>query len=770
MKREKTNTRQRKTLMGKKAQLTIFLILGVLLVATAALIYYFVGQREQVTETQIELVAEEVPNQVRPVKQFVEECMTQVSKEAIEKLGRHSGWIDPWDRTYAKKNFDNNILRPYEGDGVQFDDRESSFIPYYWYLKSRTDCIDCRMTNENMPRQEDVERQINTYVNKNLEECLDQFSGFGAQGFRVVPTGPIQTETVLTQNDVAIKTTYPLDVTLSGTTTNVKEFMIRQPVRLLKIMTQARNIAYGENLMTYLEYSLMNLVSVYSGPNTKQLPPFDLNEQSFVKRIWIKTAAKKEVQKILNTYTPMLRLNKTNNPQYQGASLIERSAYNSMNLNIPVEADDMEAKFYYFGWPIYFDITPNQGEILTAYDSERQNLLLAAPVIMQKYKFYYDVSWPVIVEIRNDNDFFGEGYSYMFALEGNVKDNKNLRDFLLGIGTIGPYTPVYEFTVDEQGQYDERGSPPEVMNSLTTSTLFCSEKQKLGADLYLNVTSEDPDTMIERARISFGCGMHAACDLGETETDIKTNSSLFEAKLPICMNGGYISIEVDGHMTKYIPKMTSMPNITINETISLKKYYHVNTTFKKLSFTRNVLYIDPADEWRGNYTTVLEPGSKSDLDPTDMLILRISRVQGEGELFPEQTQIIILDPESGIFRTELNLAPGEYTFEGNLFDKKETTIAPHWRCYSKGTDGKCNSEAWVPEEPLVMDMSISGGIEIPEEFGAWRVEESKLKNAKMLEMTLIQLPIPNLIEDLEESSQIVNLTSKYIDRMTPRLS
>ncbi|MFC1723682.1 hypothetical protein ACFL0V_06075 [Nanoarchaeota archaeon] len=752
----------------KKAQVTIFIIIGVLLVAVAGIVFYMTSISGQVPESEIEVIAEEVPNQVKPIKEFVEECVKSVSKEAIEKMGRHGGYIDPQDTEYSPL-FVMDPMKPYEADGVYMTSSYNSFVPYYWYLESDTKCELCVQTNKLIPRSETIEEQINKYVNNNLVRCLDNFVGFEAQGFEVVPQGPIKTVTLLTQQDVAIRTTYPLAVTVGGSTTQVSDYVVRQPVQLLKIIRLSRNLALAENLVTYLENTLIRLIIAYSGSSADKLPPLSLTEESYSKRFWVKMIQEQRVQDLLTTYTPLFYVNLTGR-ENPGETIVEKALFDTMTINVPTDLEDVEVTFLFFKWPIYLDITPNEGQILTAYDTLKQNLLMAAPIRTQKYKFFYDVAWPVVVEIRIKNAFFGEGYSYLFALEGNIKDNKNLRDFLEGRGTVGPYTPLYEMSVDESLLQDPKyENTTQILGQPRANSLLCSMKQRIGSNLVLNITSVDVNVDIKKARVTFGCGMHAQCELEPAIMNKNTNNTIGEYKLPVCMNGGYIKVEADEHKAKYVAKVSSEQNTNLSFDVELKKLYKVNVTFKKLPFTRNIISRDDVNDYQGTYETTLTPLVPTDVDPTDMLIMRLEREQGVDELFPGMPGIVLIDPENEVYMTEVWMAPGKYSLSANLFDKAGATIAKEWRCYHRDSNDKCDAEAWVPEDDQTIDILVSGGLEIGELVGYWSVTEEQLKGKEKLQVTLVQLPIPLIIEDLQEMGNVENVSVENALLLKPQL-
>ena len=82
-------------MIGKKAQVTLFIIVGIIVLIGAGL--YF-GIREDIITGELdvsrELVLEEVPTEFVPVRSFMDSCLREVGKEGLEFLGNRGGFVD----------------------------------------------------------------------------------------------------------------------------------------------------------------------------------------------------------------------------------------------------------------------------------------------------------------------------------------------------------------------------------------------------------------------------------------------------------------------------------------------------------------------------------------------------------------------------------------------------------------------------------------------------------------------------------------------------
>ena len=114
---------------SKKAQITVFIIIGIILVFSTALFYYV---RTRTVEQKFETIAdpsiEQVPNTLLPVRNFIQTCLTQTSKDAVVELGQHSGYVkvDQFNIPLLNTN-------PTEKQGLTF---YTTKVPYWHHLKS----------------------------------------------------------------------------------------------------------------------------------------------------------------------------------------------------------------------------------------------------------------------------------------------------------------------------------------------------------------------------------------------------------------------------------------------------------------------------------------------------------------------------------------------------------------------------------------------------------------------------------------------------------
>ena len=102
----------------KKGQITIFLIIGVIFVVIAGIIFFMRSEGSNIDTANLEI--QKVPAELTPIKEFTDSCIESVSKDALQKIGLHGGYIDPLDTFYTAKTIEYDLINPTSSDVVFF--------------------------------------------------------------------------------------------------------------------------------------------------------------------------------------------------------------------------------------------------------------------------------------------------------------------------------------------------------------------------------------------------------------------------------------------------------------------------------------------------------------------------------------------------------------------------------------------------------------------------------------------------------------------------
>ena len=121
--------------MKKRAQVTVFIIIGILLLISIGILLYMQERKVPVKE-EFKTVVEEIPVEFQPIKNYVEVCLIKTSTEALDKIGNSGGYTD-----LSKYDIRSFRDKPTEGDSFRFfPENENSAIAYWFYFKSGNEC------------------------------------------------------------------------------------------------------------------------------------------------------------------------------------------------------------------------------------------------------------------------------------------------------------------------------------------------------------------------------------------------------------------------------------------------------------------------------------------------------------------------------------------------------------------------------------------------------------------------------------------------------
>ncbi|MBW2972362.1 hypothetical protein KY359_04975 [Candidatus Woesearchaeota archaeon] len=756
---------------GKKAQITVFMIIGIVIVIAAIIYFSVFFRRGELTAEEEPAV--EVPLEVKPIQDFVENCVQKVGTEALKLAGQHGGYIYPLETQLDGRSFSIDPDDPSSSDGVSFTGNPESAVIYWWYLKSPNNCRRCRITSENIPKIEMVELQVDRYVEDNLPACIDGFRQFESEGFNVTELGSPVAKTTVTEKDVVISLTFPLTAVLDERGTDLERFISHVPINLKRIYSLAEEIALSEGNNNFLEYETNMWIATNSGLHTDQLPPTYAIEESYAPKIWVYDAVKLQMESLLTSYVSSLQVNETKGAVPSGGGF-GFGANDPFFLNLLREPyDEYSVRFFYLGWPVYLGIRPNQDGILgaarvTDIEMMVQGLAPFVPMVPQReYEFFYDISYPVVVELRNNDDLFGGGFTWLFALESNIRDNRGVKEWFEGNGTYGPWDYSWvTFNIPQEEIAMVEGAENNPLTQNYTKDLFCSPKQRLSGNLSIVVTDAMNGSALDGVSVKYSCGKYASCMIGQTGFDFDNNMTGIIARFPVCVGGGIITLDKPGYKAETIIDLTTLPHEGAEYSFEMVPLFSKSVSLVKVPLERVIIYREPLEDFGNNYTRFLDIGTGTAASSgfeNETIIVNIRKVD---EIFPQSfaAQNLIIDENTGSRAVNITLAPGMYEVQTTYIDNSGIFIAPEKRCQ----DGDENC-MFIPEAPgLSLDQVIGGGLVLDSQTGYWEVDYGDLESGDTVVFRILRFPKPVVIDDLNEMSLAQNLSGEFRSFLQPR--
>jgi len=648
----------------KKGQLTIYIILGLILLIS--ILFIMTIRYRQTIEDGLETTKQEIdntPEQFKPIKVFVEECLQNILTEGIEKLGRQGGYIDV-------STLNIQPSQPTESDGIDFFADNNLKIPYWWYLSSENDIETYQLTS-NRPAlyrsggQDSIESQLDKYVESELKTCLQNFKDF--KQFTITEEELPTVRISIRQKDVLAQLYYPLIVKNEVLVSEINRFDTIVEIGLPEIYQVASNIVNVEMNNSIFELYTMNLIAAFAGLNKNQLPPTDASEfdpSSFL--IWSQTKVKSNIEEMLMAYVPLLQVYGSLNfkfHDFEGDELREAlyamrviPSYGTSNISfLPYNVE-----FTYINlWPAYLNIEGRgvDGDII---GPERATVSFFPWLAINRFQNYYDISYPMVVEIFDPLAFNGRGFTFLYGIEVNVRDN-----YPLNISTDEPLTIEMD----------------------NIQTYLCKENMKRSGSYKFSVYNKLDGEPVSDIPIYYTCG--DSCMLGLTNS-----LGELETTLPQCY-GGRITTQDNKYFSTPIPLSVKIDS-EVELEIPLYPILELNATISKKSMTKS------GSDWMFN-------DAKRFLDWDAESIIYLKRIKADPLDRDMTSSFFYLGNES--LPGTVNLVPGKYEVTIHNLLHKDITIPEGEYCVDTGIIFE-NEECSTIDEINFEDPFPFGGLEL----------------------------------------------------------
>jgi hypothetical protein len=570
--------------MNKKAQITAFIIVGLVLVLALFTIIFLNSYRVEVDGQAV------LPQNIVPVKSYIESCVNDVSKNAVIQMGRQGGYISLPDEI--------ELVRPsYIGYGSMSIEK----IPYWKYN-----------TQIRMPTLDYMNEELRIHINESLDMCVQGLSVFDSTfNFKFHER---DVEVIFGDKEIIIIIYFPIDVRnkLGIQSTRLEKFQTTIPVRIRQIHKLAEDIFHQQNSELFLENLTMEFITGDFGfpisgiefqctplkwslydlenklknilyynlirirvRNTDYLP-FLESEEKYVK---IQEEAEKITQYLheadySNGKDPFEDALKTAgiNPDEIPDDIYE---FTKLTFNPNSKDVNLKAKFIYMPeWGMHFKANPSEGGIMTSRMMGGAKKFLSF-LCLQMYHFTYDVSYPVEVRIIDEESFKVDGgYTFRYAIPVTISENQPLKEHM------------QEFSY----------------NHINPRFDFCTETDGVTKEIEVKGIYEGyRDMSIPDVNLTYQC-MNYYCDIGKTES--QDGTYIFKGTIPAnCVNpmitaskenylestaqltDDYLSMEIEKlesvkvNFTKYLYydsderlDITNTPNIDIDKNESVLLY------------------------------------------------------------------------------------------------------------------------------------------------------------------------------------------------------
>jgi hypothetical protein len=437
---------------NRKAQVTVFIIIGLVILITASFFLYF----RNLAVPEAEFIQEDL----RPIKNYIDFCLNDIGEEAVIRLGSQGGYINIPDELKMNRAY------------VEFIPRSPIKIPYWYY--NGIDII---------PTIDSMENEITNYIENNLEGCAD-LSVFEDEYDIEVVTEPDVT-TIIGNDDIDIELSYEVIIRdkSTGEPTKISRYQTTLPVRLKQIYELGKKIMEAENQKTYFENITIDWVSM-----NKNIPLNGIEFHCSNLR-WRVRDVKEELQDMIYYNMPRIKVKDTDHPEFiedekvyeklkeytledinKGdypdiATPADAYDYSHYLLDVRTKKTNLKAGFAYQPtWGLDMVVRPSEDGIMRSIKQSASEEFLSF-MCLNTYHFTYDIIYPVEVLVRDDESFNNQGYVFRYAFPVMVNHNQPDRsgffnpefimigsDFTGQCGSLeGPIYDIRAYGVDEYG-------------------------------------------------------------------------------------------------------------------------------------------------------------------------------------------------------------------------------------------------------------------------------------------------------------------------------
>jgi len=346
---------------SKKAQVTVFIILAIVIVAGIVLFFVFRGSLFQTS----------IPSELRPVYDFYLSCVDEEILVGSIILGQQAGYIEQpaFSPGSVYMPFSNQL--DFLGVGV----------PYWYYISGNG------IVGEQVPTIQGMEEELEDFI-RNQRGC--DFSEFYGKGYEIQIEDITNVDVKIKDNGIETSIEQEMVITLEDTSWTSSRHNSEVDSSLGRLYGLAKKIYDYEQENLFLEEYAVDILRLYA--------PVDGNEITCSPKIWSVDDVRKELIEATEANVPSIKIK---NGYY------DLSTPDNEYFVQDIGDFDASVNFMYVrDFPLRLEVWPDDGGILKAEPVGLQEGLGILGFCYVPYHFVYDFGFPVLIQLSSETEIF----------------------------------------------------------------------------------------------------------------------------------------------------------------------------------------------------------------------------------------------------------------------------------------------------------------------------------------------------------------------------
>ncbi|MBD3208935.1 hypothetical protein GF367_00770, partial [Candidatus Woesearchaeota archaeon] len=678
----------------KKAQVTLFVIIGLVLLLVVALFFTIreTGVEDVSTDTE---TVHDFSAAVATYEAAAAQCMASEGERLIKRIMANGGYLDP-----AAEGLVAVEAFPTRGSALSLG---GDLIVPYWVehrgsLTCRQDCtffirVPPLTSHEDEPGMS-VEERLGSVLPDEIKACLDSIEV--DPDYDLVRAGEYDVSVAIGEERVTYDLQEPVTFTYkpTGATMTLHSVQGESDVELRKLYDTATSLVEHmefDNATSSFGDAVTHIIQAYSMTNDAELPPMSGGADfgTDAPRTWLLPDVKEALQLRLADNLPLIQVRGSATQfLFLDPNQFSQVMYNSgpfspdIYFQYPEYVPQVSFGFFYDpAWDIELQVSPSNGYLISP-EGGSFNLIPGLGFGMHDYSFVYDVRLPLLIVLTDVAAFDGDGLSLIFAIETGLAGNEPIL-----------YTQAPELTVNDTYDY------------------FSDEDYFLDSVAFITAQDAFTGTPLENVSVTYMCGEDAV-HVGTTD-----EQGMVVDFMPFCI-GGLLTGSREGYYAGSVP-VSVVDDEDVAVTLNFTPLQTFDLQVRSLLLSR---YDAESGLWNVS-------SDERFIAVDDRLMLTLSRKVLPGE--NEHVEVKVINYSNEAEQTVM-LAAGTYDVEAYLFTdvSQDPFIIPEDEVCAGGI---FNRECHTLEPIVFNDTLFRGGYHsLVDEGGGFEVTADDYQNDTLI--------------------------------------